>query len=152
MSRRHFDISFNIVHKGSNLASYVSLCQCICNRVLRICGFRVKMLACTSWLLTLMFGVVIIEVMIKNKSRFWYNHLPAKAGPVIDGNWLTKDSLSVKYHVYIWQVSPQLSCVNTCRIWTWFKGPVATLAKNRNVPQRHLMNEMLVALTLNLLP
>ena len=29
--------------------------------------------------------------------------------------------LDIKYHVYIWQVSPQLSCGDTCQIWMWFK-------------------------------
>ena len=24
------------------------------------------------------------------------------------------------HHIYIWQVSPQLSCGNTCQIWTWY--------------------------------
>ena len=27
----------------------------------------------------------------------------------------------IEYHVYIWQVSPQLSCGDTCQIWMWFK-------------------------------
>ena len=30
--------------------------------------------------------------------------------------------LSVRHHVHIWQVSPQLSCDDKCQIWTWFKG------------------------------
>ena len=34
---------------------------------------------------------------------------------------LSKHTLTVKYRVYIWQVSPQLSCGDTCQIWMWFK-------------------------------
>ena len=34
---------------------------------------------------------------------------------------LSKDTLAVKYRVYIWQVSPQLSCGDTCQIWMWFE-------------------------------
>ena len=33
---------------------------------------------------------------------------------------LSKHTLAVKYRVYIWQVSPQLSCGDTCQIWMWF--------------------------------
>ena len=34
---------------------------------------------------------------------------------------LSKQTLAVEYHVYIWQVSPQLSCGDTCQIWMWFE-------------------------------
>ena len=34
---------------------------------------------------------------------------------------LSKHTLDIEYHVYIWQVSPQLSCGDTCQIWKWFK-------------------------------
>ena len=34
---------------------------------------------------------------------------------------LLKNTLTVKYRVYIWQVSPQLSCGDTCQIWMWFE-------------------------------
>ena len=34
---------------------------------------------------------------------------------------LSKHTLTVKYRVYIWQVSPQLSCGDTCWIWMWFE-------------------------------
>ena len=33
----------------------------------------------------------------------------------------SKHTLAVKYHVYIWQVSPQLICCDICQIWKWFK-------------------------------
>ena len=33
---------------------------------------------------------------------------------------LSKHTLDIEYHVYIWQVSPQLSCGDTCQIWKWF--------------------------------
>ena len=29
--------------------------------------------------------------------------------------------LATEYHVYIWQVTPQLSCGDTCQIWMRFK-------------------------------
>ena len=29
--------------------------------------------------------------------------------------------LAIEYHVHIWQVSPQLSCGDTCQIWIRFK-------------------------------
>ena len=32
---------------------------------------------------------------------------------------LSKQTLAIEYHVYIWQVSPQLSCGDTCQIWMW---------------------------------
>ena len=34
---------------------------------------------------------------------------------------LSKQTLPIDYHVYIWQESPQLSCGDTCLIWMWFK-------------------------------
>ena len=34
---------------------------------------------------------------------------------------LSKQTLAIEYHVYIWQVSPQLSCSNTYQIWMWFR-------------------------------
>ena len=33
---------------------------------------------------------------------------------------LSKQMVAIEYHVYIWQVSPQLSCGDTCQIWMWF--------------------------------
>ena len=33
---------------------------------------------------------------------------------------LSKHTLTVTYRVYIWQVSPQLSCGDTCQILMWF--------------------------------
>ena len=34
---------------------------------------------------------------------------------------LSKHILTVAYRVYIWQVSPQLSCGDTCQILMWFE-------------------------------
>ena len=34
---------------------------------------------------------------------------------------LSKQTSDIEYHVCIWQVSPQLSCGDTCQIWKWFK-------------------------------
>ena len=30
---------------------------------------------------------------------------------------LSKQMLAIEYHIYIWQVSLQLSCGDTCQIW-----------------------------------
>ena len=35
--------------------------------------------------------------------------------------WLSKQTLAIEYRVHIWQVSPQLSCGDTCQIWMWFR-------------------------------
>ena len=34
---------------------------------------------------------------------------------------MSKESLAIEYHVYIWQVSPQLSCGDICQIWMCFE-------------------------------
>ena len=34
---------------------------------------------------------------------------------------LSKQVLAIEYRIYIWQVSPQLSCGDTCQIWMWFR-------------------------------
>ena len=34
---------------------------------------------------------------------------------------LSKQMLAIEYHVCIWQVSPQLSCGDTCQIWMWLR-------------------------------
>ena len=34
---------------------------------------------------------------------------------------LSKQTLAIECHVYIWQVLPQLSCGDTCQIWMWFR-------------------------------
>ena len=34
---------------------------------------------------------------------------------------LSKHKLTIKYDVHFQQVSPQLTCGDTCQIWTWFK-------------------------------
>ena len=36
---------------------------------------------------------------------------------------LSKHTLCIEYHVYIWQMSPQPSWGDTCQIWMWFKEP-----------------------------
>ena len=40
--------------------------------------------------------------------------------------------LAIDYHVYIWQMSPQLSCGDTCQIWMWFKGSSSYFCKIEN--------------------
>ena len=34
---------------------------------------------------------------------------------------LSKHTLPIEYHIYIWQVAPQLGCGDNCQIWMWFK-------------------------------
>ena len=34
---------------------------------------------------------------------------------------LSKHMFAIEYHVCIWQMSPQLSCGDTCQIWMWSK-------------------------------
>ena len=34
---------------------------------------------------------------------------------------LSKQKLAIEYHAHIWQVSPQLSCGDTCQRWMWFR-------------------------------
>ena len=34
---------------------------------------------------------------------------------------IVEHTLAIVYYVYIWQVSPKLSCVEICQIWMWFK-------------------------------
>ena len=50
------------------------------------------------------------------------NHLPPFRYYLILST-LSKHTLCIEYHVYIWQVSPQPSCGDTCQIWMWFKEP-----------------------------
>ena len=71
------------------------------------------------------------------------------AGPIVGQGWallsqlppfryfpnlsaLSKHTLDIKYHVYIWQVSPQLSCGDTCQIWMWFKESNSYFCKTEN--------------------
>ena len=34
---------------------------------------------------------------------------------------MSEETLAIEYNVYIWQVSPQLSCGDICQIWLWFE-------------------------------
>ena len=40
--------------------------------------------------------------------------------------------LAIEYHVYIWQVSPQLSCGDTFQIWMWFRESYRYFSKIEN--------------------
>ena len=40
--------------------------------------------------------------------------------PLAKFSILSKYLLDYLHHIHIWQVSPQLSCGNTCQIWTWY--------------------------------
>ena len=54
---------------------------------------------------------------------YWWGLLsqfsPFRYFPKFSSLW--KHTLTIEVHVYIWQVSPQLSCGDTCQIWMWFK-------------------------------
>ena len=45
----------------------------------------------------------------------------------------SKHTLAIEYHVYIWQVSPQLSCGDTCQMWMWFKESNRYFCKIKNL-------------------
>ena len=45
-------------------------------------------------------------------------------------------TLTIEYHVYIWRVSPQLSCGDTCQIWMWFKESNRYFCKIDNIVHR----------------
>ena len=61
----------------------------------------------------------------------WWHHNDLNLGIIPIANFfrfvifpfpsLSKQTLPIEYHVYIWQVSPQLSCNDTCQIQMWFK-------------------------------
>ena len=52
----------------------------------------------------------------------YFSHIPS----------LSKQTLAIGYHVYIWQVSPQLSCGDTCQIWMWFQESNGYFSKIEN--------------------
>ena len=45
----------------------------------------------------------------------WGVTKPISSVPIVSA--LRIHTLAIEYHVYIWQVSPQLSCGDTCQIW-----------------------------------
>ena len=51
---------------------------------------------------------------------------------------LSKQTLAIEYHVYIWQVSPQLSCGDTCQIWMWFRESNRYFCKIENFAYREI--------------
>ena len=58
-----------------------------------------------------------------------------------------KYTLAIKYHVYIWQVLPQLSCGDTCKIWMWCKESNKCIYKIENVAYGKSTNGSLVTTT-----
>ena len=77
-------------------------------------------------------GAIKIDVMdehdmiwiydkFQRNSLYWGGSY--EAIPLFLGIFLAflKHILTAEYHVYIWQVSPQISCADTCQIWMWFK-------------------------------
>ena len=60
---------------------------------------------------------------------------------------LSKQTLAIEYHVYIWQVSPQLSCCDTCQIWMWFRESNRYFARSKILLTEKLANGALVTPT-----
>ena len=61
-----------------------------------------------------------------------------------------KSMLAIVYNVYIWQVSPQLSCHATCQIWMWWcdaKNPTGIFAGSKILLMEKLTNRALVTPT-----
>ena len=56
---------------------------------------------------------------------------------------LSKYTLDFEYHVYIWQVSPQLSCGDNCQIWMWFKEHDRYICKIENFAYREINEQSL---------
>ena len=55
----------------------------------------------------------------------------------------------IEYHIYIWQVSPQLSCGDTCQIWMWFNKSNSSYGKIKHfayrvINERSLTNPIMV--------
>ena len=50
-----------------------------------------------------------------------------------------KHTLAIEYHVYIWRVSPLLSCGDTCEIWIWFKESNEYFCRLKKCLQRNLV-------------
>ena len=44
-----------------------------------------------------------------------------------------KHTLAIEYHIYIWRVSPQLSCGDTCQMWMSFKESNMYFCKIKNL-------------------
>ena len=62
---------------------------------------------------------------------------------------LPKQNSDVKYRVYIWQVSSQLSCDDTCQIWMWFEESNMYFARSKILLTEKLTNGALVTSTPN---
>ena len=68
---------------------------------------------------------------------------------------LSKQMLGIEYQIYIWQVSLQLSCSDTCQIWMWFKESNMYFCHIENfayVIMEQLTNRALVTPTPGVLP
>ena len=70
---------------------------------------------------------------------YWSNFLCSLIFPIFQSLW---NSLSVTYQVYIWQVSLQLCCSDTCQIWTGFKGFNTDFHKIRHVTIGEIQEQM----------
>ena len=50
----------------------------------------------------------------------------------------SKHWVPIDYHIHTWQVSPQLSCGDTCQIWMWFKKNIRYCYKIENFLNREI--------------
>ena len=81
---------------------------------------RVKILEC--WVVNLtMAQVMVLCLMAPSHYQGWgLLKLRSLISPQAEFSILQKYLLDYLHHIHIWQVSPQLSCGNTCQIWTWY--------------------------------
>ena len=100
-------------------------------------------------LLTLLvLSIITIDIPELRQNRAEIGSMPA-AWPNSDLGWgllslfspfryiphfplLSKQTLAIEYLVYISQVSPQLSCGDTCQIWMWFRESSGYFCKIEN--------------------
>ena len=54
---------------------------------------------------------------------------------------LAQHALAIEYHVYIWRMTPQLSCGDTCKICMWFKESNRYSCEIENVDCRQIYEQ-----------
>ena len=79
-----------------------------------------------------------------NSHQSWLNDKARGGGLLIQFNSLryfpkcsafSKHMLDIEYHVYIWQISSQLSYDDTCQIWMWYKLDMSTARRRLKSPR-----------------
>ena len=61
---------------------------------------------------------MVWDIIWSRGGGYLFNFLPSVIFPNFSA--FSKHWLLIEYHIHIWQVSPQLSCGDTCQIWMWF--------------------------------